>query len=319
MKDPPEQTRVALALGSGCARGFLHIGVIEALEERGHEIAGIAGTSMGAVVGGLYAAGQLDADTEWVRTLTPADVLRLLDPTLPAPGMVRAEKILARVTELVGSTTIEELPIPFTAVATDLGVAFAGVRRRLGGAMPCMALYAAAHVLLAVLPMAPALRGVAGAALALGVLLACVRLLRPPARTALLGIAPLPLLLDPGTVAAGGATFLFYALFLGPGEEILFRGYIQSRLNRAFGRPATLGGQRWGWALPLTASLFGGFHVLNLPDLYAGLWVPAWWAGLAGFGWGLFFGWLREWDGSVLAPAAVHGIPQGLAAAILSG
>lgn len=121
MENPTDGTRVALALGSGGARGYAHIGVIEALEERGFEIAGIAGTSMGAVVGGLYAAGRLDAYTEWVRTLTQADVLRLLDPALLAPGMVRAEKILARVTELVGSTAIEELPIPFTAVATDLG------------------------------------------------------------------------------------------------------------------------------------------------------------------------------------------------------
>ena len=113
--------RVALALGSGGARGYAHIGVIRELESRGYEIVGIAGTSMGAVVGGLYAAGRLDAYTDWVQALTQADVLRLLDPTLLAPGMVRAEKILARVTDLVGSTTIETLPIPFTAVATDLG------------------------------------------------------------------------------------------------------------------------------------------------------------------------------------------------------
>jgi NTE family protein len=117
MDDP---TRVALALGSGGARGYAHIGVIEELEERGFRIVGIAGTSMGALVGGLHAAGRLDAYTDWVRTLTQRDVLRLLDPAFLGPGAVRAEKILARVTELVGDTRIEELPVPFTAVATDL-------------------------------------------------------------------------------------------------------------------------------------------------------------------------------------------------------
>jgi NTE family protein len=113
-------TRVALALGSGGARGYAHIGVIEVLEERGFEIVGIAGTSMGALVGGLHAAGRLDSYTAWVRTLTQRDVLRLLDPSLRAPGAIRAEKILAKVADLLGEVAIEDLPIPFTAVATDL-------------------------------------------------------------------------------------------------------------------------------------------------------------------------------------------------------
>ncbi len=116
----PPPTRVALALGSGGARGYAHIGVIEVLEERGYEIVSVAGTSMGAVVGGLHAAGRLEAYTEWVRALTQRDVLRLLDPSLKAPGAIRADKILARVAELLGGVMIEDLPIPFTAVATDL-------------------------------------------------------------------------------------------------------------------------------------------------------------------------------------------------------
>lgn len=114
------KTRVALALGGGGARGYAHIGVIEELTEQGFEIVGIAGTSMGALVGGLHAAGGLPAYTEWARSLTQRDVLRLLDPTISGPGMVRAEKVIAKVTELVGNTLIEDLPIPFTAVATDL-------------------------------------------------------------------------------------------------------------------------------------------------------------------------------------------------------
>lgn len=113
-------TRVALALGSGGARGYAHIGVIQALEERGYEIVSIAGTSMGALVGGLHAAGQLDAYTDWVTHLTQRDVLRLLDPSLKSPGAIRADKILARVRELLGGALIEQLPVPFTAVATDL-------------------------------------------------------------------------------------------------------------------------------------------------------------------------------------------------------
>jgi NTE family protein len=115
-----DKTRVALALGSGGARGYAHIGVIQVLEERGYEIAGISGTSMGALVGGLHAAGQLPAYAEWVGQLSQRDVLRLLDPSFKAPGAFRGEKLMARVSELLGDVTFEELDIPFTAVATDL-------------------------------------------------------------------------------------------------------------------------------------------------------------------------------------------------------
>jgi len=113
-------TTVALALGGGGARGYAHIGVLEALEARGFEVISIAGTSMGALVGGLHAAGVLPAYAEWARGLTQRDVLRLLDPTIRAPGAIRAEKVFAVVTDLLGERTIEELPIPYTAVATDL-------------------------------------------------------------------------------------------------------------------------------------------------------------------------------------------------------
>jgi NTE family protein len=112
--------RVALALGSGGARGYAHIGVIEELLDRGHDIVGIAGSSMGALVGGLQAAGQLPEFTRWASSLTQRAVLRLLDPSLTASGVLRAEKILDAVREILGAVTIEELPIPFTSVATDL-------------------------------------------------------------------------------------------------------------------------------------------------------------------------------------------------------
>lgn len=113
-------TRVNVALGGGGARGYAHIGVLEVLEERGYEVASIAGTSMGALVGGLYAAGRMHDYADWARGLTQRDVLRLLDPAFRAPGAIRATKVFAKVAELVGDTRIEELPIPYTAVATDL-------------------------------------------------------------------------------------------------------------------------------------------------------------------------------------------------------
>jgi NTE family protein len=109
-----------VALGGGGARGYAHIGVLQVLEERGYEIVGVAGSSMGAFVGGLYAADGLDAFTAWVRGLTHRDVLRLYDPSPRAPGAIRAGRIFAKVSEIVGDARIEELPIAFTAVATDL-------------------------------------------------------------------------------------------------------------------------------------------------------------------------------------------------------
>lgn len=112
--------RVALALGSGGARGYAHIGVLNELRARGYEVVGIAGSSMGALVGGLFAAGSLDEFTQWATTLTGPAVLRLLDPSISAPGVFRATKILDAVRDLLGQVTIQELPMPYTAVTTDL-------------------------------------------------------------------------------------------------------------------------------------------------------------------------------------------------------
>lgn len=112
--------RVALSLGSGGARGYAHIGVINELRDRGHDVVGVAGSSMGALVGGLEAAGKLDEYTAWATSLTQRAVLRLLDPSLTSAGVLRADKILDAVREILGDAVIEELAIPFTAVATDL-------------------------------------------------------------------------------------------------------------------------------------------------------------------------------------------------------
>jgi len=120
MTGPPPTGRVALALGSGGARGYAHIGVINELRDRGYEVVGVAGSSMGALVGGLHAAGSLDEFADWAKTLTQRAVLRLLDPSITAAGVLRAEKILDAVHDMLGEATIESLPIPYTAVATDL-------------------------------------------------------------------------------------------------------------------------------------------------------------------------------------------------------
>ncbi|ORA07883.1 esterase [Mycobacterium arosiense ATCC BAA-1401 = DSM 45069] len=111
---------MALALGSGGARGYAHIGVIEALAARGYQVVGVSGSSMGALVGGLQAAGRLDEFADWAKSLTQRTILRLLDPSISAAGVMRAGKILDAVRDILGPVAIEELPIPYTAVATDL-------------------------------------------------------------------------------------------------------------------------------------------------------------------------------------------------------
>jgi NTE family protein len=113
--------RAAVVLGSGGARGYAHIGALQVLRERDFEIAAIAGTSMGALVGGVAAAGKLDEYTEWSLSLTQRELWRLIDLSLTATGgAIRAERIIAKVDEILGGLTIDDLAVPFTAVATDL-------------------------------------------------------------------------------------------------------------------------------------------------------------------------------------------------------
>lgn len=112
--------RVSLVLGAGGARGLGHIGAIEVLQERGYRIVGIAGSSMGALVGGIHAAGRLPVYKEWACALERGDVLRLLDFSFGFPGLIRGERVIGALRDLVGEYAIEALPIPYTAVATDL-------------------------------------------------------------------------------------------------------------------------------------------------------------------------------------------------------
>jgi NTE family protein len=112
--------RVALALGAGGARGLAHIGVIEELLRRGYPIVAIAGSSMGALVGGIHAAGRLPVYRDWVTRLARMDVLRLVDWTLSGGGLIKGERIIGALRDLVGEVAIERLPLDYTAVAVDL-------------------------------------------------------------------------------------------------------------------------------------------------------------------------------------------------------
>jgi NTE family protein len=111
---------IALALGGGGARGYAHIGAIRQLEKHGYEIRAIAGTSMGAVIGALYAAGKLAEFERWAKKLTALDVVGLMDFSIGKAGAIKAEKILSVVDQMLDGVNIEQLAIPFTAVATDL-------------------------------------------------------------------------------------------------------------------------------------------------------------------------------------------------------
>jgi NTE family protein len=117
---PRGKKRIALVLGSGGARGLAHIGVIEHIESLGHEIVYISGCSMGALVGGIYAAGQLGPYSEWARKLERRDMLSLLDLAFGWTGLFKGDRLMGVLKELVGDHVIEDLPIGFTAVATDL-------------------------------------------------------------------------------------------------------------------------------------------------------------------------------------------------------
>lgn len=111
---------VALVLASGGARGLAHIGVIEELEDKGFNITSIAGSSIGSVVGGLYACGKLAEFKEWVCNLDRFDVMQLMDFTWTLQGFIKGENFFKELDKYFGSTKIEELKIPFSAVATNI-------------------------------------------------------------------------------------------------------------------------------------------------------------------------------------------------------
>ena len=111
---------ISLVLGSGGARGYAHIGVIRALEKHGYEIKGIAGCSMGALIGGFYAAGKLDEFEEWARSLTYLECIKLIDISFLSDGAIRGDKVFKILADMLGDLEIQDLDMPYTAVATDL-------------------------------------------------------------------------------------------------------------------------------------------------------------------------------------------------------
>lgn len=119
MNDSKTKT-VSLVLGSGGARGLAHIGVIHVLEEKGYKITSIAGCSAGALIGGIYAAGKLDDYEAWVRSVKKLDMVNMMDISWQGGGLVKGDRIIAKMIKLVGDRQIEDLPIRFTAVATEL-------------------------------------------------------------------------------------------------------------------------------------------------------------------------------------------------------
>lgn len=117
--DKPENKDVALVLSSGGARGLAHIGAIEMLEEQGYHITSIAGCSMGALVGGVYAAGKLHEFREWMKGIDRKKMLELTDFSLSLNHFVKGDRIIEAIMEFVPDIAIEDLPIPYCAVATD--------------------------------------------------------------------------------------------------------------------------------------------------------------------------------------------------------
>ena len=112
--------RLGLALGSGSARGWAHIGILRALEERGLRPDVITGASVGALVGAAYAAGRLADLEEWVCKLTQRDVWRLVDTTFRSGGVMTGNRLMEAIAAHIGDAPIETLPMRFGAVATDL-------------------------------------------------------------------------------------------------------------------------------------------------------------------------------------------------------
>ena len=116
----PHSTRdVALVLSSGGARGLAHIGAIEVLLEEGYNITSIAGCSMGALIGGVYAAGKLEDFREWMKTIDRKKMLELTDFSFSLSHLVKGTRIIEAIMEFVPDVQIEDLPIPYCAIATD--------------------------------------------------------------------------------------------------------------------------------------------------------------------------------------------------------
>ena len=122
MADQMKTKDIALALSSGGARGLAHIGAIEELESHGYHISSIAGCSMGALIGGVYAAGKLKEFREWMKTIDRKKMIELTDFSFSINHLAKGTRIIETIMEFVPDMAIEDLPVPYCAVATDLKV-----------------------------------------------------------------------------------------------------------------------------------------------------------------------------------------------------
>ena len=120
MADQMKTKDVALVLSSGGARGLAHIGAIEELESHGYHISSIAGCSMGALIGGVYAAGKLKEFREWMKTIDRKKMIELTDFSFSINHLAKGTRIIETIMEFVPDMAIEDLPVPYCAVATDL-------------------------------------------------------------------------------------------------------------------------------------------------------------------------------------------------------
>lgn len=115
-----QQKTVSLVLTSGSARGMAHIGAIEEIEKRGYQVRAVSGSSIGAVVGGVYAAGKMPEFRDWMLQLSRMDVFNLFDFSFSSKGVLKGERVFDEMKRIVGDHQIEDLPIPFTAISTDI-------------------------------------------------------------------------------------------------------------------------------------------------------------------------------------------------------
>src|SRR3978361_139158 len=111
---------IGLALGGGAARGFAHIGIVRTLLAHGIVPNVVVGTSIGAVVGGCYASGQLDRLEEWARGLQPRNIFGYLDIRLNGSGLIGGDKLAAQLEAALGNGQIEDLPLKFATIATEV-------------------------------------------------------------------------------------------------------------------------------------------------------------------------------------------------------
>ncbi|RLD89821.1 MAG: patatin [Bacteroidetes bacterium] len=114
------KNKVALVLSSGGSKGLAHIGAINVLEKNGFQITSVSGSSIGSVMGGLYAMGELPRYTEWVRTLNKKAIWGLMDFAISTQGLLKGETVFNKMKTFIPDRNIEEMNIPFSAIATDL-------------------------------------------------------------------------------------------------------------------------------------------------------------------------------------------------------